>query len=606
MPKKTEVIILHEGNMPQEFLDGEEMENEKLKCSTVLVRTCKFNFVIDPGAPYQMDDVGIGIETVLSEDEPLDFMTYTHLHHDHVSSFEQYKKAGIQVIDPRRKDTKSFFGPNIETIDTSGHLSGHKSFLIKNATVKKIVKGKLKKLGDYKKVVFSGDAVINQQYLETNNVWVSEKHGRAVRDMHKLYELADFIIPGHGPAFKKEDVVLKIHNLTSQEYIDLISSTKPTEDGKTMTRYRFFWDIKDYKTHIGRKMGRNELLKRDENNYCADIKRFGLPKPDVRPGMRVLDLGCGYCFAMLDLIEVACAGYCTNEKCMRGPKGEPYNFFSPKVYVGSRCDAMYRPAEGEPKVRCNHPIEMGRVVGVDLSEEALRKGEKHLRNKLDNRFVVIRASDNKMENIETLKKYGVDEATERRKMSSLDRKLNRKVIPLYQKSVTDMISLPLNYFDLIVSDYMMIYVEEIIEALLQILQSLKVGGKAYIIGSHPFYIMDKEISAEDWRKLILHVTRESKTVSSYVKPRGLAKRYTPASFYEEFFSGYTRVTVGKSEMSILVEKKEEIPQEDFDQLYDTFIQPLEPWPDTIPTDQREKMAIRCKDRYRLETFYQKK
>ncbi|MFO7872752.1 MAG: methyltransferase domain-containing protein [Candidatus Undinarchaeales archaeon] len=544
-----EIIILHEGRFPGGMIAG--------GCTTVLVKTEDKKFLIDFGDKHQIDDVLNALEETGIKTKELDVVSYTHRHSDHMGAESLFYREPAKIVDPFQENAETFFSP-LTIVDTSGHSKEHASFFIKEAVVKKVEDGRVKKIGKKENIIIAGDAVINEKYFKEKKVlWTKGSKWEAKTSMKKIKAHADYIIPGHGAPFNVE-----IHNLTSEEFEENIKELTP-EDSMVMPRARRL----------------DEYLKR--------IEEQGFPKPELEPGDRVLDLGCGYCRATYDIIKKAAGGWCTNPKCYRSYE-EPYYADTMPELVDFKCK------------NCGKRVDTGRVVGVDVSEKALKKGETYLRNKLNpDKYLVIRATENEMKGTRILKTYGVNPNLRIRRMRELDKKFhNRKVIPLYQTSIVEDLALPINYFDKVFAIYVLLYVEDIAEALLDILQILKLGGRAYVVAARPLYILKKEITPEIWKEFLNRTLKvKNRNPPKTIKEMGLAEEITPAEFYKKFFGNAVKVEEGKKVKSFMLEKVKDV---NVRKVKKSIEMPKEPWPE----GRDEKLALRFG--YTVYSFYKVK
>ncbi len=541
-----EIIILHEGKFPRGMIAG--------GCTTVFVKTEDKKFLIDFGDNHQIDYILEALKVAGTKTKELDFVSYTHRHSDHMGAEKIFYREPAKIVDPFQENAKMFFSP-LKIIDTSGHSEEHASFFIKEALVKELENGKVKTIGKKKNIIIAGDAVINEKYFKEKKVlWMKGSRWEAKTSLKKIKANADYIIPGHGAPFNVE-----IHNLTSEEFEENIKELTP-EKSMVMPRARRL----------------DEYLKRIEDQ--------GFPKPELEPGDRVLDLGCGYCRATYDMIKKVAGGWCSNPKCYRSYE-EPYYADTIPELVDFKCK------------NCGSIVDTGRVVGVDISEEALKKGETYLRNKLNpDKYLVIRATESELKGTRILKKYGVSSDLRRRRLRELDKKFhNRKVIPLYQTSIVEDLALPINYFDKVLAIYVLLYVEDIAEALLDILQILKPGGKAYVVAARPLYILKKEITPEIWKEFLGKTLKvKNRNPPKTIKEMDLAEELTPAEFYKKFFGDAVKVEEGKKIKSFMLEKVKDV---NVKKVKKRIEMPKEPWPE----DRNEKLALRLG--YTVYSFY---
>ncbi len=160
-------------------------------CSTItLVRDGDHNIIVDPGT---LPDLGM-MEKILKEEkltpDDIDIVYLTHSHVDHFRGIGVFPKAKVldywgwwhsDTLTPY-KDPVTL---NIEMIKTPGHSTDGTTLVVKTG------QGTIAICGD----VFWKDAMMVKDPLA-----VDQEQLNASR--RKVLEIADFVIPGHGPMFE--------------------------------------------------------------------------------------------------------------------------------------------------------------------------------------------------------------------------------------------------------------------------------------------------------------------------------------------------------------------------------------------------------------------
>ena len=190
----AEVKILIEGYVRKE--DGVIIASP----STVLIKDSGLNILVDPGANKQKLLDALSKEKLKPEDIDLIFLTHYHL--DHILNIRLFPEKDILDGELIYRDDKEieFSGkiPNtkIQVIETPGHANEHASLLIETDNGKIVIAGDVfwwtddeKQKTDYKSLIEHKDPYVKDE--------IALKESRK-----KVLELADWVIPGHGPMFK--------------------------------------------------------------------------------------------------------------------------------------------------------------------------------------------------------------------------------------------------------------------------------------------------------------------------------------------------------------------------------------------------------------------
>jgi len=192
----AEVKILVQGYAKEK--DGEEFASS----ATILILDKGVRVIVDPG----MNRVAL-LESLAKEGlkpEEINFVILTHTHLDHSLLTGIFENA--KIFD--NSDTFSFDGQisghdgkvpgtDIEIIKTPGHDQFHCSVLVETE--------------DLGKVIIAGDVfwwadgeeqkTDRQSLLEHKDPYVKDEKALK-QSREKVLELADYIIPGHGPMYK--------------------------------------------------------------------------------------------------------------------------------------------------------------------------------------------------------------------------------------------------------------------------------------------------------------------------------------------------------------------------------------------------------------------
>jgi len=163
-------------------------------CSTVVLLKGEKNIIVDPGNYGFEEEILENLSKEGLKPEDIDYVINTHKDYDHILNnylFKQKKiiqPPGVIWHDKKVDCYKSLDKikiPEIELIDTKGHRDQHMSIVVKI---------------DNKTYVIAGDA-ITYDMLEFDFRNDDEK-----KSAKKILDIADVIIPGHGPVIEGEDL----------------------------------------------------------------------------------------------------------------------------------------------------------------------------------------------------------------------------------------------------------------------------------------------------------------------------------------------------------------------------------------------------------------
>jgi glyoxylase-like metal-dependent hydrolase (beta-lactamase superfamily II) len=168
--------------------------------STVLVETHSQKILIDPGANPNLLLKALSFRNLSAED--VDIIFLTHYHPDHCLNLKLFSIQdvydGSTIYHNDIEIPYSHYIPDtdIEVVPTPGHTQEHSSLLIKTMT------GTYAVAGD----VFWWEEGQEPEtditsLLELPDPYAQDMH-TLIESRHKILELADFIIPGHGKMFK--------------------------------------------------------------------------------------------------------------------------------------------------------------------------------------------------------------------------------------------------------------------------------------------------------------------------------------------------------------------------------------------------------------------
>jgi glyoxylase-like metal-dependent hydrolase (beta-lactamase superfamily II) len=186
----TKVKILIEGftNADSQSSGGEE----KTSPTITLIKDKDLNIIVDPGVleSQQVLIDRLGEEGLTVNDIDIVFLTHSHIdHYRNIGMFPNAKTLEYFGLwtGQRCDEYQEQFTEGIKVIKTPGHSYDALSFLVE--TEKGVV-------------VIVGDVFWRENSPE-NDPYASDA-GKLKESRKKVLELADYIIPGHGPMYKVE------------------------------------------------------------------------------------------------------------------------------------------------------------------------------------------------------------------------------------------------------------------------------------------------------------------------------------------------------------------------------------------------------------------
>jgi glyoxylase-like metal-dependent hydrolase (beta-lactamase superfamily II) len=172
--------------------------------TTTLIQCENFNIIVDPGM-----DRKLLLKALKKENLPLNKINYvilTHYHLDHsllAGAFENARildNSEIYSWDGKIESHKGKLpGTDIQIIDTPGHDIFHCSVLVKTEDF-----GLVAIVGDVFWWRDDEEQKIDKESLLTHKDPYLKDETALINSRKRILEIADYIIPGHGKAFKVE------------------------------------------------------------------------------------------------------------------------------------------------------------------------------------------------------------------------------------------------------------------------------------------------------------------------------------------------------------------------------------------------------------------
>jgi glyoxylase-like metal-dependent hydrolase (beta-lactamase superfamily II) len=167
-------------------------------CGAVVLIKGKENVLVDTGYFPFKEEIIEGLDKQGLKPEDIDYVINTHSHFDHCSNNYLFSNAkiicGASIWDGKAcinyKNPEDIMIDGLKIITTPGHRQEHLSVIVKV---------------DDKNYVISGDAIEEKKIVERKYDKKPNK-GEIFNSIKKILEIADVIIPGHGPLIESKEI----------------------------------------------------------------------------------------------------------------------------------------------------------------------------------------------------------------------------------------------------------------------------------------------------------------------------------------------------------------------------------------------------------------
>jgi len=172
---------------------AEESGEEKTSTTCTLIRDGEWVIVIDPGVLESQDVMVDALNRESLKVEDVNLVIITHSHFDHYRNVGMFPEAkGLEywaLWDGQKADEwQEQFTDDIRIIKTPGHNYDGLTILVKT---------------ENGVVAIVGDVWWKENVPQGDDPYASDME-KLKESRQKVLELADYIIPGHGPIFKVE------------------------------------------------------------------------------------------------------------------------------------------------------------------------------------------------------------------------------------------------------------------------------------------------------------------------------------------------------------------------------------------------------------------
>jgi glyoxylase-like metal-dependent hydrolase (beta-lactamase superfamily II) len=167
-------------------------------CGAVVLLKEKENIIVDTGNLGFKDEIVDALSKHSLKPEDIDYVINTHTHFDHCSNNSIFTNAkrisGSGLWGPKNitmyKNSEDIELGGVKIITTPGHRPEHLSVTTK-------IEGKT--------YVIAGDAIEEKNIAERNYEKRPNK-GEIYNSIKKILDIADVIIPGHGPVIEIKEI----------------------------------------------------------------------------------------------------------------------------------------------------------------------------------------------------------------------------------------------------------------------------------------------------------------------------------------------------------------------------------------------------------------
>lgn len=187
------------------LIEGYAKENEDgwlASSTTTLIQENGLNIIVDPGINRRLLLEKLVEENLSPQD--VDFVLMTHFHPDHnylAAIFENAKALDDELMYEDDKEIEHqgvIPGTDLKIIQTPGHEKVHASLVVPTQEGVYVIAGDVFWWSDNEEQKTDRDSLMQRQ-----DPFVKDKDALAASRKRTL-EIADYIIPGHGKAFKVE------------------------------------------------------------------------------------------------------------------------------------------------------------------------------------------------------------------------------------------------------------------------------------------------------------------------------------------------------------------------------------------------------------------
>ncbi|KAL0851323.1 hypothetical protein ABMA28_007145 [Loxostege sticticalis] len=199
----SEVFVLYDG-----FSTMCAKDEMVANCSCTLV-TGGHNIIVDTMTAWDSEKILRALQNYGIAPSSISYVVSTHGHSDHIGNNNLFLQAkhivGFSVsfrdkyyMHPFDKGEKFIVNDSVEILPTPGHTLSDVTVLVRTKNSESIA--------------ITGDLFENMEDIGNPNIWLeagSEDPVQQMKNRSKIADLADWIVPGHGPKFKVTEQIRK-------------------------------------------------------------------------------------------------------------------------------------------------------------------------------------------------------------------------------------------------------------------------------------------------------------------------------------------------------------------------------------------------------------
>lgn len=205
MIKPAQVIVLQPGYAVWQ----KRLKAQKADGTISLIKSSQ-NIIVDTGLPKDKEVILKQLKANGLAPQKIDYVICTHGDADHISNNNLFPHAALIVgFDIYRGDIAGFFQKNFKIDDnvTVAEMTGHDERSI--GVLVKTAQGL---------VAITGDLFEYEYDWKRAREWIafSKQPKSHIKNRAKIWELVDYIVPGHGPMFKVDKSINILEKETRQ------------------------------------------------------------------------------------------------------------------------------------------------------------------------------------------------------------------------------------------------------------------------------------------------------------------------------------------------------------------------------------------------------
>lgn len=192
----SEVIVLYDG---YSSMCGKDQMSANCSCSLIIGEN---NIIVDTMTAWDSEKVLTALKKHNITPDNIDYVVSTHGHSDHLGNNNLFKVAkhivGFSIsfqdkyyIHPFNEGKEYDINHSVKVIPTPGHTLSDVTVVVKTS--------------QNETIAITGDLFEKLEDVQKQDIWLeagSEDPKQQIRNRSKIANIADWIVPGHGPMFQ--------------------------------------------------------------------------------------------------------------------------------------------------------------------------------------------------------------------------------------------------------------------------------------------------------------------------------------------------------------------------------------------------------------------